>query len=268
MKGTTGRFASGIDYARYGDGPRTLLWLGGGPGSEVPHGLMGRMMTKQLGPVVDAGFTVWMLTRRRGMPEGHTVADMADDYSRLIGDEFGGRVDAVLGLSYGALIALHLAARHGDRVGRVVVALGAAEISDWGRDVDRRWAEARAAGRTAEAGTVMAEYFWPHDDQQRRRRLVGPLLGIAFRGSHTSSADLLVEAAAEVAYDARDELASIQVPVLLISGEDDRFFTRAMVEETVAGIRDCTHIEYAGMGHMKAASSNRLGRDVAKFLQG
>jgi len=267
MKQETGRFASGIEYARYGDGPRTLLWLGGGPGSEVPQGLMGRMMTKQLAPVLEAGFSVWMLTRRRDMAPGHSVADMADDYARLVEDEFEGRVDGVLGLSYGGMIALYLASRHGPRFGRVVVALCAGEISDWGRDVDRRWAEARAAGRTAEAGTVMAEYFWPGDDRRRVRRVVGPLLGRLFHDSQTSGADLLVEAAAEMAFDARDELAAIDVPVLLVSAEEDLFFPPEVIEETVARIPDCTHIRYAGMGHMRGAMNNRLGRDVAEFLR-
>ncbi|MGB8021086.1 MAG: hypothetical protein WCF04_07665 [Candidatus Nanopelagicales bacterium] len=41
------------------------------------------------------GFTVWILTRRRGMPVGHAIADMADDVAEAIADELDGMAQAL-----------------------------------------------------------------------------------------------------------------------------------------------------------------------------
>ena len=110
---------------------------------------------------------MWFVTRKRNMPVGHSVEDMAADYAGLIADQFGGRVDTVLGASYGGIIVLYLAANHPASAEHFVAAGAAGTINDWGRDVDYRWAQARARGDKAEAGRVMAEYFYPEPSQAR-----------------------------------------------------------------------------------------------------
>lgn len=264
----TGRFRNGMEYARWGDGPRTMLWIQGGPGSEIPTGALARLSASQFRPFLEAGFSVWSVTRTRHMPAGHTVADMADDHAAAIAQELGGRVDVVVGLSYGGMIALHLAAQHPDRFDHVVVALGAGRVSDWGRDVDSRWALARAEGRLREAGVVMTEYLHPSQDHAWARRLLGTAIGRLLAGSQVPAADLRVEAEAEVAFDARGILPDIRVPVLLLAAEEDLFFTPEIVAETVRLIADCTLVSYPGQGHFRAAVSGRIPRDVLAFVGG
>jgi hypothetical protein len=96
-----GTFQNGIEYLTFGTGPRTMLFLSGGPGRALPEGLMLRLSRRQFQPYVEAGYTVWSVTRRRHMPAGHTVADMAADCAEAIAEELGGRVDLVVGESYG-----------------------------------------------------------------------------------------------------------------------------------------------------------------------
>jgi pimeloyl-ACP methyl ester carboxylesterase len=98
-----------------------------------------------------AGFTVSILTRRRHMPDNHTVADMADDCAALVRDDFAGRVELVVGGSYGGMIALYLDARHPDQVGNVAIVACAAEAAGWAKEVDARTAHAMAGGDTAGA---------------------------------------------------------------------------------------------------------------------
>lgn len=261
-----GRLEGGMEYVRWGDGPRGLIWIPGGPGSDVPRGALARLLSMQFLPLLDAGFSVWQVARRRHMPPGHTVADMADDYANAIAGDFGGRVDVVVGLSYGEMIAHNLAAKHSDRVGNVVLASSAARITDWGQDVDTRWAHERAAGNGAQAGTVMAEYFFPEPGRRAQRRAVGPLLGAAMSRDVTPPGDLLIEAEAEAAFDARDMLPEIRIPVLLIAAEKDLFFTPEIVEETVDLIPDCTLVRLPGVGHVRAGLGNRLVQEIAAYL--
>ncbi|MGD8202126.1 alpha/beta fold hydrolase [Ornithinimicrobium sp. W1679] len=262
----SGASSTGMDYLALGDGPRTLLFIPGGPGSEIPTGPMAGVMTRQHTPFVRAGYTVWIVTRRRSMPATHTVTDMADDHAQFIDELLGGHVDLVVGESYGGMIAQYLAARHPSRVGRVVLALAAATISDEGKDLDVRWATARGEGRHAQAGEVFLEYVVPGPGRAWLRRALGPVAGQLFARSAVPAQDLLVEARAEAAFDARDVLAHIQAPVLILCGEEDEFFSPAAVQETADLIPDATVRLYEGKNHVGAAMSGRIPTDVLAWI--
>ena len=261
----TGVSDNGMEFEVLGDGLRTLLFIPGGPGSEIPTGLMAKMMSSQFTPYVRAGFTVWHVTRRRNMPQGYSIADMADDYAAFVAAEMGGTVDLVVGESYGGLVAQYLASNHPTLVHRVVLAVSAGAITDTGKDLDRRWAAARAEGRFADAGEVFLEYVLPGADRAALRRRLGPLAGRLFVNSPVPAEDLLVEAEAEGAFDARGILSGIQAPVLIVCGDQDEFFSREIVEETAQLIPDSTLVWNAGMGHVRAAMNPGTPRAVLKW---
>ncbi|HEU4545535.1 MAG TPA: alpha/beta hydrolase [Microlunatus sp.] len=256
-----------MEYLALGDGPRVALFLPGGPGSTVPEGFWLRSTQRRFRPYLDAGYTVWILTRRRHMPADHSVGDMADDCAALIGDEFADRVELVVGESYGGMIALLLGARHPDLVERVVVVACAAEASDWAKDVDARMAQAMARGDTAGAGAAVLSYLLPGDRWTWLGRWLGPILGRLATSMFTSPAeDLLTELRAEQAFDARAALGDIAVPVLLVCGDRDRCFGPEVVQETADAIPDCQLIWYRGKGHLGTAASGSVAKDVLSFV--
>jgi pimeloyl-ACP methyl ester carboxylesterase len=264
-----GMFANGMEYLTWGTGPKTLLFLPGGPGSGIPQGTSGRMARRWFDPFVEAGYTVWYVTRRRNMPPEHSVADMADDYAQAVADELGGRVDLVVGESYGGMILQFLAARHGESLGHVAVVVAAADVSDWGKEVDARIAAALAEGDRAGVGRAFAEYVLPGQRSRWIRRAVGPWIARSLlSGKNYPPGDMLVEVEAEIAFDARPVLPDIAVPVVLLCGDSDRFFPQELVEETVGLIPDCTLVTYEGMGHMKAATSRQVPVDVLAYVDG
>jgi pimeloyl-ACP methyl ester carboxylesterase len=255
-----------MQYVSWGAGPRTVVWIPGGPGSELPTGMMLRSLQRQLAPLVDAGFTVWVVSRRRGMPPGHSVADMAADYAQVIATEFGGEVDLVAGLSYGGIIAQYLAANHRHCFEHLALVLAACEVSAWGKDVDLRMALALGAGDRSQAGEALAEYVMPGDRVRPVRRLLGPVLGLIAAGHLQTGADVLIEGTAEVVFDSREVLPQITVPVLLIAAERDLFFPKHLVAETADLIPDCTLVWLVGVGHLKAATSNRIAGHLLAFV--
>ncbi|WP_377639838.1 alpha/beta fold hydrolase [Oryzobacter terrae] len=264
-----GTSAAGMDHASWGDGDLTLLYIGGGPGGTVPSGRLGRGTERWFEPFTTAGHTVWYVSRRRGMPAGHTVEDVADDYARFVRDELGGRADLVVGVSYGGMVALLLAARHPDLVGRVAVVAAAAEVSDWGKDVDDRLAQALARGDRTAAGATFAEYALPGRAWGWLRRLVGPLVGrMVGSGTHYPPSDVVVEARSELVYDARAALPAIRAPVVLLCGDEDPFFPPDVVARTAALIPDCTLVPYPGRGHLWVGSSRQVPRDVLTAFDG
>lgn len=264
----SGTFANGMDFLTWGAGPKTLLFVPGGPGSSVPRGMTGRMARTWFAPFVDAGYAVWYVTRRRGMPTGHSVADMADDYAQVIDDELGGRVDLFVGESYGGMIGLHLAARHAERLGHVAIVVAGAELSDWCKEVDARIAGALARDDRTGAGMALAEYVLPGPRSRWLRHLLGPLAARSLlSGSNYPPADVLVETQAELAFDARPVLHQISVPVVLVCGDRDRFFPQELVDATVSQIPGCELITYEGQGHMRVAASKRVPQDILGFVE-
>lgn len=82
----SGTFANGMEFLTWGSGPKVLLFISGGPGSSIPKGMMAQVSRRWFDPFVEAGYAVWLVTRRRNMPTGHSVADMADDYAQIIAE--------------------------------------------------------------------------------------------------------------------------------------------------------------------------------------
>jgi len=268
-KPVTGMSANGMAYARWGEGAKTLLLMPGGPGNSVPGGIGLWMMLRPFRRFVEEGYTVWYVVRKQDMPKGHSIADMADDYADFIGSELDGRVDVALGTSYGGIVGFHLAARHPDRFGHIALALAGYAVSERGKHVDYTFAERLSQGRSVEAATGMFEDLYPDLHIPGLARLFGEVMGrFGFRDTHPQFAsDVMVEADAEVAFDARSILSGIRVPVLLIGGGTDLYFPRENLAETARLIPDCTLRVYEGKGHAQAIEDERFSRDVLEFVK-
>ena len=267
-KPVTGIFPNGMAYARWGTGPKTLLFIPGGPGNAAPGGMSVRMFPL-LRRLVEDGYTAWYVARRRDMPKGHTIADMADDYARLVADELGGKVDLVVGVSYGGMIGFYLAARHPERFGHIAIAVAGYEVGEQGKSLDYDFARLMSEGRNGEAGALMVRNMAPGLRVPGAARVLGAVMGRIMAGeAHPSFAsDVMVEAEAEVACDARDVLPAIAVPVLLVCGDEDLYFSKEVYEETARLIPDCTLRMYEGAGHVGATRDGRLPQDVLDFVR-
>ena len=265
-KPVTGMFSNSMAYARWGDGPRTLLMIPGGPGNAMAGGWFLRFAAGPILPLLDEGFSVWMVARKQNMPDGHTVEDMAADYAELIRADFDGKVDVVFGASYGGIIAQYIAANHPETFAHIVVALAACEVKN--SDVDYAYAFSLSQGRDAEAGAIMINSLYPGLPFSWMAGLGGRFLARLLTSTEHEyfRKDVLTEAEAEVAFDSRAALPRIEVPVLLINGSEDGYFPMDIIEETAQLIPDCTSKIYEGKNHVQAAMDKRLATDTLEFV--
>ncbi|MHB8891472.1 MAG: alpha/beta fold hydrolase [Candidatus Limnocylindrales bacterium] len=268
-KPVTGIFPNGMAYLRLGTGPKTMVWIPGGPGNTLPTGgLALRMGESWSRPFVDQGYAVWWVTRKQNMPRGHSYGDMADDYGRLITDEFDGKVDVVLGMSTGGQIGFYLAARHPDRFGHIVIAAAGYEDNERAKAMLLPSARLLSEGKIGEAMALMLEDMFP-SWPRAVVRVLGMVMGRSMYGrTHPYFAgDVIVEAEAELACDARDVLPLIPVPVLLVGGDRDPYFPKEVYEKTARLIPDCTLRLYEGRGHEGSVSDERFAQDVLDFVR-
>jgi pimeloyl-ACP methyl ester carboxylesterase len=258
-----GFFSNSIPYVRFGEGEKTLLVFSGGPGNDLPSGLMLRMFTsgfKGLGQ----NYVVYIVTRKFGLPEGYTTRNMSEDYAVIIRDDFkSGPVD-VVGVSYGGLIAQHLAADHPELIHRLVIAWAAYKVGDEGKQLDTKYAELMSQGKTREASTTMLSIMYPKGIKKHLFKFFIWLFGSFFMSKPTKPMDLLVEAKAEREHDSKNRLTEIKVPTLVIAGDNDFYFSEQLYRETALGIPNAKLILYEGGRH--ADFGKQFNEDVLKFL--
>jgi pimeloyl-ACP methyl ester carboxylesterase len=258
-------FSNGMAYARFGVGAKTLLWIQD-PGHAGHEGPYLRMMATVVRPLVDAGYTVFLVGHRPHLQPGCTLADLGDDYAELIVEEFDGRVDVVVGDSGGGMIGLTLAAGHPDRFGHIAIVAAGRVLSDAVRVATVESARLLAVGRRTEAAGVMVAVMFPQVRVGWAQRLMAFVVGRVSFPADVEPGDVVAGAEALSAFDGREVLPSIAVPVLLVGGDRDRSVSEEIYRETAGLIPDCTLRIYAGKGHLGTISNPQLPRDVLDFV--
>ena len=264
-----GTFPNGMAYVHVGTGSKTLLYLRGGTG--VPFGRVFVLLSAiWMGPFLEDGYTIWVVARKRGMPNGYEVENMADDTATLIEDQFRGKVDVVIGEeAVGGMTAFLLAARHPDTFRHLAVMLAGYRLSDEGRSFEREFARLLSEGSTSEAGALWVRHMVPGLRVPGASRILGPLIVRFMMGETYQSLaqDVLVEVEAVSVFDGRAVLPGITVPVLLIGCDKDSEFSRVVYEETARLIPDCSLRLYEGKTGFQAGSDKRLPQDVLEFVR-
>jgi pimeloyl-ACP methyl ester carboxylesterase len=259
-----GTFKNGIPYLRFGSGAKTMLFLAGGPGNLVPKGLGASGFVRGMKPFAQE-YTIYLVTRKSGLPEGYTTKNMSDDYAELIRAEFGGHVDMVLGASFGGMIAQHFAADHADLFDHLVIVMAAHKVTDEAKNIDIRYAEllsqhkdrAAMASRAGAAFNGVVKYIATGLLWIFGKTLLGSV-------SDTFRKDVVIEAKAEVAHESVESLKRINVPVLLVGGDTDFAFPVSYMNEMAALIKQSTLKIYKG-GHTAAFMDKRFIQDVRAF---
>ena len=264
-KPVTGSFANGMAYARLGTGPKTLLWLGG-PFLGAPGGPLLTLMTFMLRPFVAEGYSVWIVSQRPKMPIGCTIADMAEDYARVIVDEFGGKADLVIGESTGGIIGFCLAARHAGLFGHIAIGAAGYRMTEQGKVANRDSARLLSEGKKTEAATVLGNLLYPNIPAPVGRALAAIMARVSYAAPYIPS-DVIIVAEAVNAFDGREILPEISMPVLLVGGDRDRWFAKEVYEETARLIPGCTLKLYQGKDHLGTIFNRRFPQDVLDFAR-
>ncbi|MGC5223451.1 alpha/beta fold hydrolase [Micromonospora sp. DT81.3] len=182
-----------------------------------------------------------------GAAEPFTVGELADAVARRI-EDLGGGPALYAGVSLGGATGLELCLRHPRLVRGAAIVASGAQLGDpaaWAERAAQVRAQSTSALITASAG----RWFAP-ESIARRPELSGRLLH-ALREADDESYALCCEALA--AYDVRDRLGEIEVPVLVAWGEFDAVAPESKSAEVAAGVRDGRALRIADAAHLPPA---------------
>ncbi|MGI6366865.1 MAG: alpha/beta fold hydrolase [Anaerolineae bacterium] len=258
-----GLFPNGVGYNRFGRGRTPLVILQGLVWSHRPlRGWEALAARHEWGWLLRQR-TVYLLVPRSGLSEGTTLSDMARDYAQALSGALPLPVD-VIGTSTGGSVAQHLAADHPQVVRRLVLHGTGHTLSPRGKAAQLRCAALAARGCWRDASAALLEPMLPATPLGRLSLAIQ-----AWRmswGAPADAQDVTVTVQAEDAHAFADRLHEIAAPTLVIDGEEDGFYTPAILRETAAGIPNARLILYPHRNH--GAPGPQLQHDILAFLQG
>lgn len=235
---------TGMYYAAFGEGPKKLAVLPGlSDGLATVKGkawILASPYKKFL-----QGYTVYMFSRKNDMPEGYTIRDMARDQAQAM-DRLGIDRAYVLGVSQGGMIAQRLAIDHPEMVAGLILAVTAPSANATARAVVSGWIGMAKRGDHTALMVDTAEKMYSEKYLQKNGRFF-PLIA---RFTKPKDYDrFLKNADAILRFDAREELAKIICPTLILAGSDDRIVGNDAAHELHGGIAGSDLHVYEGLGH-------------------
>ena len=261
-------------FARVIGRGQPVIVLHGGP--DFDHGYL----LPELDQLKDAYRLIYYDQRGRGRsaenvrPEEVTIASDVDDLDK-VRQHFGLDTTALLGHSWGALLALEYALRHPTRVSQLILmnpapasasdlgVLRKAYLEKIGTDMARqREIVASAAYKEGDPGTVTARYrihfkpalVRPEDYEKLMARMQAAFYSQGKDGILKAWAveDQLYKGTWQIdGYDLLPRLRSLRIPTLVIAGDHDfipievaEHIAQAIPNATLVTIKDCGHFGY------------------------
>jgi pimeloyl-ACP methyl ester carboxylesterase len=248
------------EYCESGDGPPLVLIPGLAGGIDLLSPLARslsrnfRVISYQLRGETDC----FALRRRFGL------TDLVDDLAEFIALQ---RLEcpAVMGVSFGGMLALEYAARHPFRLGKLIV-------QGVGSRFERGFLQ-------RVAGLVLSRYPLPNDSPFVNqffnllfggRQDQGPLFQfVTSRCWQTDQSVMAHRFHLVERYDVTPRLASVRVPTLILSGDRDLLVSERSLKRLSRDIPNSHLVPIAGAGHLAfLTAAGRVAAEVERFLSG
>jgi pimeloyl-ACP methyl ester carboxylesterase len=259
-RGTIGR----LPYLATGSGPSLLFIAGLSAEAGVDAAGTELMNASLLKPFAKRRRAMFV-NRRKGLPRGMSMADMADEHADAIRSLGEGPVD-VAGISTGGSIAQQLAADHPDVVDRLVLLSTACRLGPEGRDLQRRIAARIRRGAQRKALAVTMAGIVPPRRGQVAAGALAWLAGPRVLAGGDDLADMATTIEAEDAFDLAACASPIRAPTLILAGAEDRFYSPELFAETARLIPGSRLRVFDGRGHLTAARHPEWSREIDLFL--
>ena len=203
-----------IPYFSFGSGERTMVIL---PGLDVKSVLLAAKSVEAAYRCFADDWTVYVFDRRKIIPAGYSIREMAADTAAMMHQLGIGAAD-VFGASQGGMIAQYLAADHPELVHSVVLGSSTARCNEVIGATCEKWiAYAEKRDITGLTGDFIDRLYSDNTIKQFRDFLM-------HMNDHVSAEDLdrfIILAKSIFGFDAREDLKKVSCPALVIGAEKD-----------------------------------------------
>ena len=251
-----------MDYVRFGRGEQDLVILPGlgdafrtVQGLALPFALGYRRLAED--------FTVWLFSRPEPLPDPCSTRDMARDLGRAL-DALGLKRICLLGVSQGGMIAQWVAIDQPKRVDRLVLAASAAGGNPTRQNNLLHWIGLARSGdyKGILVDTARLSYSAKTVKKQRLAARV-----TAHVTKPKSFERFLIQAAACLKHDAREDLPRIFCPTLVLGGTEDGVVTAEASLELAEEIVGAELYLYEGLSHAFYEEPKDFQERVAAFCK-
>lgn len=251
-----------MDYVRFGRGQQTLILLPGlgeglrtVKGTALPMALLYRAFGRR--------YTVYMFSRKRVLSTADTTENMARHLKKAM-DALSIDRAAVVGVSMGGMIAMHLAADYPEKVEKLVLVVTAARSNPLLTETVEEWMKlAEQNDHTAFMASNVKRIY--STGYCRKNRWMIPLAGCLTKPK--SYERFLIQARACLSHDAFDKLSRITAPTLVIGGEQDLALGSEPSRELAGEISGAKLLMYSQWGHGLYEEAGDFQQQVLAFLQ-
>ena len=252
-----------MDFFRFGHGAGTLVIL---PGLSVDSVMNYADAVAEAYTLLTDDFTVYVLDRRKELPDTYPVYDMARDTAASLRALGLDRV-CLFGASQGGMIAMTLAAEHPELVERLVLGSTAAQVTgETGRVIDG-WGRLAKAGNAGDLYLDFGKAVYPQAVFEQSRD------ALAAAAAAVTEADLkrfVILAEGTNGFDVTDRLGNIACPVLVIGSKDDGVLgaeASVQIAELLQDRPDCELYLYDGFGHAAYDLAPDYRERMLRFLK-
>ena len=260
--------ANGIEiyFERLGAGPPLLFISGTGGDLRVKPNVFDGPLAKDFDLLA---YDQRGLGRSEKPDVAYSMADYADDAAALMAEQGWDRA-AVMGASFGGMVAQELALRHPGRVSRLVLACtspgGAGGASFPFHEIEHLKGEARARYLIPISDTRRDEaWAQAHPEQYAQFVALGAADPFADEPGHAMGAHR--QLVARAAHDTWDRLPEIRCPVMIAAGRYDGIALPETQERMAARIPGA-RLQFFEGGHLFMIQDRTATPAMAAFLKG
>lgn len=251
-----------MDYISFGYGKRNVILipgLGDGlrtvKGTALPFAFMYREFAKE--------YKVYVFSRKKQLEKGYTTRDMARDMKRAM-EQVGIKKADIVGVSQGGMIAQYIALDYPEVVNKLVLTVTVPRTNETIEKVVGTWIEWAKQGRYKDIQIDTAEKMYS-EAYLKKYRWMYPILGSV--GKPKDFSRFLIMAKACLTHNAYEELEKIQMPCLVIGGEQDMVVGGEASREIAAKIPGSQLYMYPDFGHGVFEEAKDFNQRIKEFLE-
>ncbi len=234
-----------MEYFSAGAGEQPFVMI---PGLSI-QSVMGAMDAVEEGyGILKEKFKVWLFDRRKTVPEGYSIYDMADDTAAAM-KELGIKDACIFGASQGGMIALVIAIKYPELVKKLVLGSTSSHVKEEQRAVIDKWIElAKKKDRVGLYLEYGKEIYPPQVYEQYK----GYFEEVAKTVTDEELAKFVILASSIPDFNVTDELKKINCPVLALGCFEDPVLDSDATMEIAENLDyrdDFSLYMYTGYGH-------------------